>query len=224
MLLTDLEIREQPNRFSALGDPGSRMAEPALALVEFSSIAVGIQAGDAMAKRAPISTLRAGTVQPGKYLVLIAGEVADVEESLAAGLEVGGDALVDKVSLPQVHPAVVEAIAGGRDPVPVEALGVIETHSVASTILAADAGVKGAKVSLMEIRLADGLGGKAFCLFAGEVAEVEAAVQIGTSTLEDPGLLVRSVVIPSLHDEMETNILDNTRFGPRAAGDRWQPA
>ncbi|MBI3286863.1 MAG: BMC domain-containing protein, partial [Chloroflexi bacterium] len=52
------------------------MAEPALALVEFSSIAVGIQAGDAMAKRAPIATLRAGTVQPGKYLVLIAGEVA----------------------------------------------------------------------------------------------------------------------------------------------------
>jgi microcompartment protein CcmL/EutN len=119
---------------------------------------------------------------------------------------------------------VVESIGGGREPLIEEALGVIETTSVASTIRAADAGVKGANVTLVEIRLADGLGGKAFCLFAGEVAEVEAAVEIGTGRLEDPSLLVRSVVIPSLHQEMATNILDNTRFGPRAAGERWKPA
>jgi microcompartment protein CcmL/EutN len=42
-------------------------------------------AGDAMAKRAPVAALHAGTVHPGKYLVLVSGEVAAVEEALAPG-------------------------------------------------------------------------------------------------------------------------------------------
>ena len=74
------------------------MIDPALALLEFSSIAAGIEAADAMVKRAPIGVIRAGTVQPGKYLVLIGGEVADVEESLAAGREVGGAAALGRGS------------------------------------------------------------------------------------------------------------------------------
>jgi microcompartment protein CcmL/EutN len=191
------------------------MMEPALALLEFASIAIGIEAGDAMVKRAPIETIKAGTVQPGKYLVLIAGDVASVEESLEAGRETGAKALLDEVYLPQVHPDVVRAITGGRELPPVQALGIIETTTVAAIIHAADAGRKGAEVRLMEIRLADGLGGKGFCLFAGEVADVEAAVSIGVSVLEHEDLLVSSVVIPALHDEMEANILAHTRFGAR---------
>ena len=79
--------------------------EPALALIEFDSIATGIQAGDAMVKKAPIARIVAGTVQPGHYLVLISGEVADVDESLKAGRDLGGVSVVDSVFLPHVHPA-----------------------------------------------------------------------------------------------------------------------
>ncbi len=63
--------------------------QPALALIEFDSIAAGVQAGDAMAKKAPVARVAAGTVHNGKYLVLVAGEVADVEESYAEGLARG---------------------------------------------------------------------------------------------------------------------------------------
>ena len=191
------------------------MVEPALALLEFSSIATGIQAADAMVKRAPIDVIRAGTVQPGKYLVLVGGQVADVEESLAAGREVGGAAVVDLVYLPQVHPEVVDAIAGGRVPQVTDALGVVETTTVAAAIHAADAGIKGAEVRLLEVRLADGLGGKGIVLFSGLVADVEAAVEIGVGVLERPDLLVRQVVIPQLHPEMWENVVDATRFGSR---------
>jgi len=193
------------------------MVEPALALLEFSSIAAGIQAADAMVKRAPIDVIKAGTVQPGKYLVLIGGQVADVEESLAAGREVSGAAavLVDVVYLPQVHPEVVEAIGGGRVPRVTDALGVIETTTVAAAIHAADAGIKGAEVRLVEVRLADGLGGKGIVLFSGLVADVEAAVEIGVGVLERPDLLVRQVVIPQLHPEMWKNVADATRFRTR---------
>lgn len=194
------------------------MIEPALALVEFSSIAAGIQAADAMVKRAPIDVIKTGTVQPGKYLVLIGGMVADVEESVAAGREVGASAVVDYILLPQVHPEVVEAIGGGRVPKVTDSLGVIETTTVAACIHAADAGIKGAEVRLVEVRLADGLGGKGIVLYAGLVADVEAAVEIGVGVLERPELLVRQVVIPQLHAEMWDNVVEATRFRARVIG------
>jgi microcompartment protein CcmL/EutN len=194
------------------------MIEPALALVEFSSIAAGILAADAMVKRAPIDTIKTGTVQPGKYLVLIGGMVADVEESVAAGREVGASAVVDYILLPQVHPEVVEAVGGGRIPEVTDSLGVIETTTVAASIHAADAGIKGAEVHLVEVRLADGLGGKGIVLFSGLVADVEAAVEIGVGALERPELLVRQVVIPQLHTEMWDNVAEATRFRARVLG------
>jgi microcompartment protein CcmL/EutN len=196
------------------------MIEPALALVEFSSVAAGIEAGDAMAKRAPLDVLRAGTVHNGKYLVLIGGEVAHVEECLASGRETGGAAVLDVVFLPQVHPDVVEAIRGGRTPDAEDALGVIETETVAAAIQAADAGVKGAKARLVEVRLADGLGGKGLVLFSGVVSAVEAAVEQGRDSLERPDLLVRDVVIPHLHPDMWENAGATTWFGDRVKAKR----
>ena len=56
--------------------------EPAIGLLELDSIAVGIRAGDAMVKQAPLDYCYAGTVQPGKYLVLVAGDTASVEEAI----------------------------------------------------------------------------------------------------------------------------------------------
>ncbi len=188
---------------------------PALALVEFSSIAAGIESADAMVKKAPIKLIRSGTVQPGKYLVLVGGEVADVEELLAAGKLVGGGNVVDTVYLPQVHVDVVRALAGGRVPEREDAVGIIETTTVAAAIHAADAGVKGALVRLLEVRLADGLGGKGITLFSGLIADVEAAVEIGIGVLERGNLLVRQVVIPQMHPAMWENLSAATRFHER---------
>lgn len=187
------------------------MEQPALALLEFNSIAIGIQAGDAMVKRAPVETIQSGTVQPGNYLVMITGDVAPVEEAIIAGQEVGQSALLDMVFLPNVHPGVVTGIGGGRVFEVSDALGVVETHTVASAIHAADAGLKGAEVTLWQLRLADGLGGKGIVLFAGLVADVEAAVEIAVGRVQEQ--LVRQVIIPQLHDEMKENVATYGRFG-----------
>lgn len=193
------------------------MIEPALALIDFGSIAVGIEAADAMVKRAQLDVIRSGTVQPGRYLVLVGGTVAEVQESLAAGRAVGGDSVLDHVFLPHVHPEVVEAVGGGRVERPVDAVGVVETTTVAAAIRAADAGIKGAEVRLLEIRMADGLGGKGIVLYSGMVADVEAAVDIGSSAVR-PGLLVRRVVISQLHPEIWENLSAATRFRARLEG------
>jgi microcompartment protein CcmL/EutN len=193
---------------------------PSLALIEFDSIAAGIEAGDAMAKKAPIARILAGTVHNGKYLVLVAGEVADVEESLAAGLAVGAGAVLDHVYLPGVHPHVVDAIATQRRAQPIDALGIVETRTVGAAIAAADAGIKGAQVNLMEVRLADGLGGHGLVFFDGLVADVEAAVRIATDAISTnpiagAGVLIQAVVIPQLHSEMAANLLADTRWRAR---------
>lgn len=187
---------------------------PAIGLLEFDSVAAGIAAADAMVKRAPIGDLVTGSVQPGRYLVLIAGDVASVEESMEAGRETSAESLIAEIVLRDVHQGVAAALRGERIPGPVEALGVIETGSVAPLLAAADAGLKGAAVDLLEINLADGLGGKAYLLFGGTVADVEAAVSIGTSRV-DVSELVGAVVIPQLHDELGDNLTHHGRFAVR---------
>lgn len=192
------------------------MTDPALALVEFDSIATGIQAGDAMVKKAPIARIITGTVQPGKYLVMITGDVGPVQEALAAGLATGSGSVVDYVFLPGVHPDVPDSIAAARRTSPIEALGIVEASSVAAAIQAADAGLKGAQVTLLELRLADGLGGKGLAFFTGTVTDVEAAVEIGCAAIAESGHLLNALVIPQLHGEMAHNLLEATRFRQRA--------
>jgi microcompartment protein CcmL/EutN len=191
---------------------------PALAVLEFDSIAVGIEAGDAMVKRAPIQVLRSGTIHPGKYLVLVEGSVGDVEEAFDAGRAVGGPCLLARLLLPNVHPQVVAALEGVRQVGAGEALAIIETETVTAAINAADAGLKGANVRLLELRLGDGLGGKGYLLFDGSVAEVEAAVGIATDRLAEQVDGARppiTRIISQLHREMRQELEADPRFRAR---------
>jgi microcompartment protein CcmL/EutN len=82
-------------------------------------------------------------------------------------------------------------------------VGVVETFAVASAILAADAACKRAEVRLIELRLARGLGGKAFFTLTGELGDVEAAIAAAEAILgAESGLLLRTEVIPRPHPEM----------------------
>ncbi|HEX6220133.1 MAG TPA: BMC domain-containing protein [Acidimicrobiia bacterium] len=190
------------------------MSDPAIALLEFDSISAGIVAGDAMVKASPIGSIYAGTVHPGNYLVLVSGDTASVEVALATGSDAGGDRLVDSVFLPDIHPDVTAAIVGGSRTASLseEALGIVETATVAAVIDAADAGVKSADVTVSSVRLADGLGGKGYVLFSGAVAEVEAAVEAAVTRTEPHRTLIRSDLIAQLHDEMAENLCAELRF------------
>jgi microcompartment protein CcmL/EutN len=191
--------------------------DPAIALIEFSSIAAGIEAGDAMVKSSPIGSIYAGTVHPGKYLVLVSGDTASVEEALAKGIEVGRTAVLATVFLPDIHPAVTGAIAGAGPAAWLagESLGIVETETVAAVIEAADAGVKAADVELSAVRLADGLGGKGYALFTGVVGDVGAALEAAVDRCADA--LVESRLIPQLHDEMAENLGRDLTFLERMA-------
>lgn len=191
--------------------------DPSIAILEFDSIAHGIVAGDAMAKRSPLALLRAGTVHPGRYLVLAGGGTAEVEEAIEAAREASPSAPLGLTFLPDVHPDVIAAIGGARRQGG-EALGVIETRTVTAVIEAADASVKNADVVLRELRLADELGGKGYVLFGGRLTEVEAAIEHGIARIAEGDHPVTHVTIAQLHDEMDENLRAGGRFLPRVAG------
>jgi microcompartment protein CcmL/EutN len=185
---------------------------PAIAILEFSGIATGILAGDAMIKCAPITVLKTGTVHNGKYLILIGGSVAAVEEAYMKGILIGDDHIVDKVILPDVHEQVQIALLGGRKKCLADAIGIFETATVAATIKSADAGIKGAAVDIIEIRIADDLGGKAFSIFSGKVEEVEAALKIAQVNSTHSKFWQKQTIIPNIHEQIAKQIDHSTYF------------
>jgi microcompartment protein CcmL/EutN len=189
--------------------------DPAIGLLEFSSIAVGIVAGDAMVKSSPVGSIYAGTVHPGNYLVLVSGDTASVEEALIAGREVGAAAMLDQLFLPDIHPAVTGAIVSGAAGAWAEddSLGIVETHTVSAAIDGADAGVKAANVDVGAVQLADGLGGKGYVLFFGVIAEIEAAMDAAVDRIGSQLLAHRT--IPQLHSGMAENLARDLRFMTR---------
>jgi len=174
----------------------------AIAVVETLSIPLGILAGDQMLKTADVRLLSAQTVCAGKYIVVVAGEVAAVRSAASAGVESAAHGLVDSLVIPNVDARVIRAMQGACDIGQVQAVGVVETFSLACAIQVADAAVKAAAVELIEVRLGRGLGGKSFVILTGEVAAVRAAIDAGEHAENTEGLVVSSVVIPSPHPDM----------------------
>lgn len=103
--------------------------------------------------------------------------------------------VVDRLLIPRVNPQVIEAINMSSMPSSLKALGILEFFSVTGAIIAADAAAKAANVSLIEIRLGTGIGGKSFVTFTGDVGAVEESVEAGAKTAENSGALLEKVVI-----------------------------
>jgi len=169
----------------------------AIGMVEFTSIARGIYAADQMVKVSEVEIATASSVCPGKYIAIVYGDVASVEDSVRVGEREAGEFWVDSIIIPNVSPQVFPAITGSTMPDRVQALGIMESFSLSSMVIAADAILKAAELQPIELRLGNGLGGKAYFTFTGDVAAVETGVQAGTALAEAKGLLVNAEVIPS---------------------------
>ena len=143
----------------------------------------------------------------GKYMVMVGGDVAAVRASVDAGKVASRGMIIDTFVIPNVHPDVFPAIAGTNRVEMLEALGIIESFSVASLVEAADAAVKTARVRLIEVRLAMALGGKAFVTMTGDVAAVRSAVDSGAAVCAERGMLVNKIVIPNPRKELLREII-----------------
>jgi microcompartment protein CcmL/EutN len=177
-------------------------------VVELVSIARGVITTDEMCKKAEVSLEESAVICPGKYLIIVSGPVGPVEESYRRGLEVGGEAVIDELFLPNAHAQLVPAMRALTKVETVGALAVVETFAAASAILAADAACKRAGVTLIELRLARGMCGKGMFTMTGALAEVEAAVEAAREILErESGLLLRTEIIANPHADLVQKLL-----------------
>ncbi len=168
-------------------------------MIELSSIARGIETCDHMLKAADVELLRASTICPGKYMIIIGGDTGSVDAAMKVGEEIAAEFLVDKLLISNVNDQLMPAISSTSQVPSDGAIGVLEFYSVASAIVAADTAAKAAAVNLIEVRTGFAVGGKGFVTLSGDVSAVTEAVNAAKAVSE---LMVESVVIPRPVDKL----------------------
>ena len=179
----------------------------ALAMVEYKTVSSGMQAADIMVKTAEVDIIEATTVCPGKYMVLISGLLSAVRAAVDAASKKLPESLIDSFVLGNPHETIFDALYGTTDIEKPDALGVIETFSSSSAIVAADVAAKTALVDLIELRLSRGMCGKSYLLLTGEIAAVQAAIDKAKAAVGENGMFLDSSVIPHPDEKMWRNIL-----------------
>ncbi len=179
----------------------------AIGMVELTTVSAGITCADTMIKTAEVDVIQSSTVCPGKYIVIITGEISAVKASVDAAIALKGDKVIDSFVLGNPHDSIFPAIYGATAPENPDALGVLESYSAASAIVAADTAAKTSLVDLIELRLAKGMCGKSYLLITGTVSAVTAAIEKAQNEVAGKGMLLDSSVIPNPDKKLWQNIL-----------------
>lgn len=172
------------------------MMQHAVGIIEIKHIAKAYLIADQCLKSATVE-LHAKTICPGKFLVIVSGEISAVKAAVDAGRSVAQGDITDVVILGNIDPAVFCAMMGTATVKEYGALGIIETFTAAAAIQAADCAIKTAKVEIIDIRLAQGIGGKGIVYITGSVGAVQMAIETVSKIIAAEGSLVDAVVIPS---------------------------
>src|SRR5512144_1235652 len=169
---------------------------------------------DALAKEADVEVLQTGTIHCGRYLILFGGEVGPVERAWRRALDTAGPQILDEVLLPHAEARLLPAILAGaiRWPAPGDTLGVLQAATPPVLVHAVDAALKGTLVDLVELRVGDGLGGKAIASLWGETHDVEAAVDLARSAFARAGGSASAAVIPRADAAVEAALGAPSRF------------
>ena len=146
-------------------------------------------------------------VRIAAYIVIISGELSAIKASVDACKTKYGEQLIDSFVLGNVHDDIFPAIYATVSVENPGALGVIETYSGASAIVAADTAAKTADVTLVELRIARGMCGKSYLFLTGEVAAVNAAIENANAAAGDKGMFLDSSIIPNPDPKLWEKIL-----------------
>ena len=181
--------------------------QKAIGMVEFNSIAKGIFAADQMVKISEVEIVTATTSCPGKYIAIVTGDVAAVEDSVRIGEKMAEEFFVDSIVIPNVEPSIFPAITGATMPSRIQAIGIMESFSLATMIICADQIMKSGELEAIELRLGNGIGGKAYFTYTGDVAAVQSGTDAGLEIAKTKGLLVNAEVIPSPYELVVPSLL-----------------
>lgn len=179
------------------------MSHDALALLEFDGVASGYACLDIMVKHSPITILEANLVEPGKFLILYTGGVAEVQEAHQRVIEEREERILSEMLLAFAHPKLIEGLQSTnfdrkKD---YDCLGIVETKTISGALFALDRALKDTLVTLVGLRIAVSLGGKGFFVLEGVQHDIEAALELVESVVEEKGGLFQKEIIARPHPE-----------------------
>ncbi|MCD7954107.1 MAG: BMC domain-containing protein [Synergistaceae bacterium] len=180
-----------------------------IGLLEVKSIPVGMLATDEMLKAADVKALISTPICPGKYMIAVYGNVGAVKSSMETGVQLVDSSIVSSYIINNVHESIPAAITGTSEVDKILSVGVIETISAITAVMAGDIAAKASNIRLIEIRIARGLGGKGFLVFTGELSAVKSAMNSCLNQLKESGEITGSCVISSPHPEFVEKLLSN---------------
>ncbi|MGL4913891.1 MAG: BMC domain-containing protein [Romboutsia sp.] len=179
----------------------------AIGLVELKSIPVGIEVADAMLTTANVELILANPICPGKYVIVVSGNVGSVESAVAAGKQTAGIFLIESHILNNIHEDILPALSGTNEIGKIKSIGAIETISALTAIKAGDIALKASNVDLIELRVARGLGGKGFLIISGEVSSVKSAIKSCLNELGESGDVTSTSVVASPHKDLISKLV-----------------
>ena len=185
------------------------MSVDVIGVLELSSMADGLNTLDAVVKESPVTVLKAEPINPGKYLIMITGDVASVEAAMDIGLEIAGKSIVDHILLKNLDKQVIPAIKICRAPEEWDAIGLLETNSVAAAVEAADMAVKEADVHIVGIVTGNETGGKALVKLSGSIGDINSAVSSAAAMLRNKDQLYKDIIIPGPHIDIKGFVCGN---------------
>ena len=166
----------------------------ACASIDLSSIARGYATLDAMVKRATVKIDFAKAVSTGRFVIILSGEIAELDESYLMALEVGSSCVLDHVSLSRPHWQLTRAMrSAGNYPLGQSAF-IAEFNTVSSTLLAADIALKACDLHLGSLTLAKGIGAKGFFVAHGELCDIEAARVIVENNISQERIVALEII------------------------------
>jgi microcompartment protein CcmL/EutN len=177
----------------------------AVGMAEFKSIVIGIEAADKMIKAADVDVMMTKTVCPGKFVVMLSGNVADVRESINFAVDSMRDSLLDYFIIPNIHESILDAFKKSHKSTFYNAIGAMEFNRVASGVKALDVVLKAANVKLLKLNFGGGISGKCYFIVDGLVSDVEEAL-LAAEQKTDINRLMHKIVIPNPTAELLENL------------------
>ena len=173
-----------------------------IGVIELKNIPKGVEAADAALKSAGIEMVSAHPSCPGKYEIILTGSISNVTAAIEHVKSRFEGFVIDSSVMGRIDEEVITALFSTNEGERVGSLGLIETFSAASAIKAADIAVKTARVSIYDLRVSRGMGGKGVVILTGEVGDVTAAVEAGAEYAIGEGTLSSTSVIAAPHKEL----------------------
>lgn len=178
-----------------------------IGFLEYISIGKGIEAADLISKNTAIDILLSAPNCPGRYQILFTGDVDAVKSAVKMAEEIADFNFLDSLVIPRVDESVISALYSPNIINIKDGVAIFETMTMTAAIEGADTMVKTADVDIIELRLGKGLAGKSYVTVTGSLENLRSAMDAALENVKDRGVLISSVIIPSLNPELIKHLI-----------------